>query len=148
MAPVSDAPVSVPVSQPRRLTGEFWRLIRMPFLAILLAFLVGALVIWFTSGSLATVAEAYIGLVRGAFVKQRGFSETLVASVPYIFLSLAVAVGFKTGLFNIGVEGQFTIGSVCAAWAGMAFSGLPAIIHLPLVLLTGALGGAVWAAFP
>jgi simple sugar transport system permease protein len=121
---------------------------RMPFLAILLAFAVGALVIWFTSGSLATVAEAYIGLLRGAFIKQRGFSETLVATIPYVFLSLAVAVGFKTGLFNIGIEGQFTIGSVCAAWAGVAFSGLPAIIHLPLVLLTGALGGAAWAAFP
>jgi general nucleoside transport system permease protein len=145
---VSDAPVSVSASQRMRPIGEFWRLIRMPFLAILLACLIGALVIWSTSGSLATVAEAYIGLVRGAFIKQRGFSETLVATVPYVFLSLAVAVGFKTGLFNIGVEGQFTIGSVCAAWAGVAFGGLPAVVHIPLVVLTGALGGAVWAAFP
>ncbi len=145
---MSDAPVSAPPPAARRLVAELWHLIRMPSLAILLAFVVGALVIWFTSGSLATVADAYIGLLRGAFIKQRGFSETLVATVPYVFLSLAVAVGFKTGLFNIGVEGQFTVGSVCAAWAGVAFSGLPAMIHLPLVLLIGALGGALWAAFP
>jgi ABC-type uncharacterized transport system permease subunit len=146
---MSNIPVARPVIQPwKRIAGEFWRLIKMPVLAILLAFAVGVVVIWLTSGSLATVGEAYYGLVRGAFFKQRAFSETLVATIPYIFLSLAVAVGFKTGLFNIGVEGQFTIGSVCAAWAGVAFSGLPAIIHLPLVLLVGALGGAAWAAFP
>ncbi len=64
--------------------------------------------------------EAYCGLIRGAFFKQRGFSETLVATVPYIFLSLGVAVGFKSGLFNIGVEGQFYIGAISAAWVGPA----------------------------
>jgi simple sugar transport system permease protein len=132
----------------KRYAFEIWRLVKMPVLAILLAFLIGMLVIWFTSGSLLTVAEAYGGLARGALFKQRGFSETIVATVPYVFLSLAVAVGFKTGLFNIGVEGQFTIGSVCAAWAGVAFGSLPGIILLPLVLLAGALGGAAWAAFP
>lgn len=125
-----------------------WLALKMPLLAILLAFVAGALVIWVTSGSLVTVGEAYYGLLRGAFFKQRGFSETLVATIPYVLLSLAVSVGFKTGLFNIGVEGQFTIGSICAAWAGAAFSGLPAIIHLPLTLLAGALGGAIWAAVP
>ena len=65
--------------------------------------------------------------------------------MPYILLSLAVAVGFKSGLFNIGAEGQFYIGAIGAAWAGVAFNGLPAIILLPLCLLMGALGGAIWA---
>ena len=139
---MSNAPA--PVALGRKL----WRWSSMPLLAILLAFAIGGLVIWVTSGSLITVVDAYVGLLRGAFFKQRGFSETLVATIPYVFLSLAVAVAFKTGLFNIGVEGQFTIGSVCAAWAGVTFGGLPAIIHLPLVLLIGALGGAIWAAFP
>ena len=145
---MSDSPVTVPFFQWRLIPRRLWRLIRMPLLAILLAFAIGGLVIWVTSGSLTTVLDAYVGLARGAFFKQRGFSETLVAAIPYVFLSLAVAVGFKTGLFNIGVEGQFTIGSVCAAWAGVAFAGLPAIFHLPLVLLIGALGGAIWAAIP
>ena len=54
--------------------------------------------------------------------------------------SPAVALGFKAGLFNIGVEGQFTIGAICAAWAGQAVYGLPAIVHLPLTLLAGAVG--------
>lgn len=145
---MANTPAPVRAFDWRELPRTFWRVMHMPLLAIFLAFVVGALVIWFTSGSLATVTDAYIGLVRGAFLKQRGFSETLVAAIPYVFLSLAVAVSFKTGLFNIGIEGQFTIGSICAAWAGVAFAGLPAIILLPLVLLSGALGGAVWAAFP
>lgn len=122
--------------------------ISMPGLATLLAFLGGALIIWITSGSLGTVLAAYEGMLNGAFFKTRGFSETLVATIPYVFLGLALALGFKAGLFNIGVEGQFFIGSVSAAWAGAAFAGLPAIILLPLVLLAGAIGGAIWAAIP
>ncbi|MBN2148792.1 MAG: ABC transporter permease [Anaerolineales bacterium] len=124
-----------------------------PALAILTAFLIGALLILLTSdGSIidrfVTVGEAYWGMVDGALFKVRGLSETLVATVPYVLLSLAVAVGFKTGLFNIGVEGQFTIGAICAAVAGAATKDLPGILHLPLALIAGALGGAAWAAGP
>jgi simple sugar transport system permease protein len=124
----------------------------------LTAFLIGALVIFFTSwitthsisGSLNTVIEAYAGLFRGAFTKQRGFSESLVATVPYIFLSLGLAIGFKAGLFNIGVEGQFYIGAIAVAWVGAipALRSLPAIVFLPLIILAGALGGGLWAAIP
>lgn len=120
----------------------------MPLLAIITAFVLGGIVIWVTSGSFATVVEAYSGLVRGAFFKQRGLSESLVATVPYIFLSLGVAVGFKSGLFNIGVEGQFYIGAVAAAWAGVSFGQLPEIIYLPLVILAAMIGGGIWAAIP
>jgi simple sugar transport system permease protein len=117
----------------------------MPLLAILTAFILGAIVIWVTSGSLVTVGEAYIGLLRGAFFKQRGFSETLVATIPYVLLSLAVGVGFKSGLFNIGAEGQFYIGAIGAAFVGVALKELPGILLLPLSLLAGAVGGAIWA---
>ena len=120
----------------------------MPLLATATAFVLGAIVIWITSGSLETVFQAYSGLIRGAFIKERGLSESLVATVPYILLSLGVAVGFKSGLFNIGVEGQFYIGAVCAAFIGQVTTSLPAVVHLPLVLLAGAVGGAIWAAIP
>ncbi len=120
----------------------------MPALATLLAFLGGALIILVTSGSIQTVIAAYAGMINGAFFKTRGFSETLVAMTPYVFLGLGLAVGFKAGLFNIGVEGQFYIGAISAVWAGLLFPGLPAIVYLPLVLLAGALGGAIWAGIP
>ncbi|HEX7433782.1 MAG TPA: hypothetical protein VF326_08995 [Anaerolineaceae bacterium] len=119
-----------------------------PLLSIAIAFIIGGLVIWLTSGSFQTMLQAYEGLLKGAFLKQRGLSETLVATIPYIFLSLAVAVGFKTGLFNIGVEGQFYIGAICAAYVGQVLPNVPAIIHLPLTLLAAVLGGALWAGIP
>jgi simple sugar transport system permease protein len=120
----------------------------MPALALATALILGAVVIFVTTGRLETVGEAYWGLLRGAFIKERGFSESLVAAIPYVFLSLGLALGFKTGLFNIGVEGQFYMGAIAAAWAGQAITGVPAIIHLPLTLLAGALGGALWAGIP
>ena len=120
----------------------------MPALAMFLGFAGGALIIWITSASLETVFVAYAGMINGAFFKTRGFSETLVAMTPYIWLSLGLAVGFKAGLFNIGAEGQFYIGAISAAWAGIVFTGLPTFIHLPLVILAGALGGAIWAGIP
>jgi general nucleoside transport system permease protein len=120
----------------------------MPALATLMAFIGGALIIWVTSGSLGTVAAAYEGMINGAFFKTRALTETLVAMTPYVFLGLGLAIGFKAGLFNIGVEGQFYIGAISAVWAGILFPDLPAFIHLPFVLLAGALGGAIWAGIP
>ncbi|MBP7031707.1 MAG: ABC transporter permease [Anaerolineaceae bacterium] len=76
------------------------------------------------------------------------FLESLVQSTPYIFTGLAVAVGFRSGLFNIGVEGQLFIGAAAATYVGYAITGLPGIIHMPLALLAGALGGAFWAFIP
>ena len=83
--------------------------------------------------------------IRRAF---NPFLESLVVSTPYIFAGLAVAVGFRAGVFNIGVEGQLFIGAVAATYVGYALKGLPAIIHLPLAILAGALGGAVWGFIP
>lgn len=146
---MSDKPVGTqsPSFPWNALYRQIWGSMKMPLLAILTAFILGGFIIWITSGSLPTVFEAYYGMIRGALIKERGLSESLVATVPYILLSLAVAVGFKSGLFNIGAEGQFYIGAIGAAWAGVAFSGygLPAIIFLPLALGVGALGGAIWA---
>ena len=76
------------------------------------------------------------------------FTESLATVTPYILAGLAVAVGFKCGLFNIGAEGQFGIGALCSAFVGYSIKGLPMYIHLPLALLAGALGGAIWGAIP
>jgi general nucleoside transport system permease protein len=74
--------------------------------------------------------------------------ESLVSSVPYIFAGLAVALGFRAGLFNIGAEGQLFVGAIFAAFAGYAITGLPAILHIPLALLAGAVGGGIWGFIP
>jgi ABC-type uncharacterized transport system permease subunit len=75
-------------------------------------------------------------------------SESLVASTPYIFAGLAVALGFICGLFNIGAEGQIYVGAMAAAFVGYSVTGLPWIIHMPLTFLAGALAGAVWGGIP
>lgn len=73
-------------------------------------------------------------------------SESLTNSVPYIFAGLAVALGFRCGLFNIGVEGQILIGGLASVWVGYTITSLPWFIHLPLALVVGALAGALWSA--
>jgi simple sugar transport system permease protein len=83
--------------------------------------------------------------IRRAF---NPFFESLVAATPYIFGGLAVALGFRTGLFNIGVEGQIFVGAIFSAFIGYSVKGLPAIIHIPLALLAGALGGGLWGLIP
>jgi general nucleoside transport system permease protein len=76
------------------------------------------------------------------------FLESLVQATPYIFAGLAVALGFRAGLFNIGVEGQLFMGAAFATYVGYAVTGLPSYIHMPLALLAGALGGAIWGFIP
>src|SRR5258708_26282523 len=76
------------------------------------------------------------------------FTESPVTATPYIFAGLAVAVGFRCGLFNIGAEGQFYLGALGSAFIGYKLVGWPWYIHLPLALLGGAFAGAVWGAIP
>lgn len=76
------------------------------------------------------------------------FTESLVTATPYIFAGLSVALGFRCGLFNIGAEGQFFMGALASAFVGYSLKGLPMIVHLPLAILAGALGGAIWGMIP
>jgi len=117
----------------------------VPVLAVFTALLVGAVVIRATG---ADVLKAYQGLFEGALGSPRGIAETLVITTPYTLAGLAVALGFRCGLFNIGAEGQFYAGALLSVWVGFGVKGLPAYIHLPLAVLAGALGGAVWGAIP
>lgn len=76
------------------------------------------------------------------------FFESLVQATPYILAGLAVALGFRVGLFNIGAEGQIFVGALVSVWAGTHIHGLPQWIHAPLALLLGGLGGALWGFIP
>lgn len=76
------------------------------------------------------------------------FTESLATATPYIFAGLAVAIGFRCGLFNIGAEGQFFMGALGSAYIGYTFIGLPWFIHLPFALLGGAVAGAIWGSIP
>lgn len=89
----------------------------------------------------------YIALWNGIFGDVYSIGETIRQISPYILAGLAVAFAFRSGLFNIGVEGQLIVGWFAAAYVGMAFE-LPKIIHLPLALIAAALAGALWGLIP
>ena len=78
----------------------------------------------------------------------KALGRTLEKATPLIFSGLAVAFGFKAGLFNIGAQGQLLFGAIVAAALGFGIEGLPAIIHIPLALLGGGLAGALYGAIP
>jgi ABC-type uncharacterized transport system permease subunit len=131
------------------------RAILLPFLSIFTALLVGGVIIWLSGPKLngdwfgvKFVLDGYAGLFLGAFGTQKAIVGTLVRATPLIFAGLAVALAFRCGLFNIGVEGQLALGALFAAWVGVNLTGLPAILHLPLTLLAGALGGFLWGMIP
>ncbi|MCC7367942.1 MAG: ABC transporter permease [Chloroflexi bacterium] len=90
---------------------------------------------------------AYGGLWEGSFGRVASISETLVWATPYILAGLAVGLAFRGGLFNIGAEGQLSVGALVSAWVGFGVSGVPWPLHLLVALAAGALAGAAWAGF-
>lgn len=99
------------------------------------------------SGFGESSALLFTSIWKGSFGQSAQFIETLVFSTPLIFTGLAHAVAFKTGLFNIGVEGQFIIGMLTASLIGL-IPGLPGFIHIILIMLGGIIGGGIWAGIP
>jgi general nucleoside transport system permease protein len=95
-----------------------------------------------------SVTAAYIALVRGALGGTSQLSETLIAATPLILTGLAVAVPLRAGLFNIGAEGQLVAGGVFAGFVGFSLVGWPLAVHLPLAILAGLLGGALYGWIP
>lgn len=122
-----------------------WRTVSVPLAAVLLAILIGAIIL-VVSG--ANPLTAYVALIQGAFGNMNAFGRTLEKATPLILSGLAVAFGFKAGLFNIGAQGQLLFGAITAAALGFGIDGLPAVIHIPLALIGGGLAGALYGAIP
>lgn len=116
----------------------------VPVLAVLLGIIVGTIIMLITGYD---AGAAFIALWDGAFGDIYYTGETIRQVTPYILAGLAVGFAFKTGLFNIGVEGQLIVGWLAAVWVGVAFE-LPKVIHLPLAVLAAAAAGALWAFIP
>lgn len=118
--------------------------ILVPLFSVILGLLVGA-IIMLVSGYNPIIG--YKALWDGIFGDMYTIGETLRQITPYLLAGLAVAFAFRSGLFNIGVEGQLIVGWFAAAYVGIAFE-LPKIIHLPLAILAAAAAGALWGFVP
>jgi general nucleoside transport system permease protein len=92
--------------------------------------------------------EVYSSILEASLGSIDGVGYVLAIATPLIFSALAVAICFKGGLFNIGVEGQYLIGMVTAAWAALELGFLPGPVHVVVVLIAAMLGGMAWAAIP
>ncbi|TDW98841.1 ABC transporter permease [Kribbella sp. VKM Ac-2566] len=159
------APVPAPpAKEPQRGAGlPSWAVQGLVSLsAIVLALLVGAILIiigddqvqkavgYFgaapmdtLSAALTAVGEAYKSLAVGALGGWTPISESLTQATPLICGGLAVSLAFRTGLFNIGAQGQLIAGAILASYVGFAWH-LPPVLHLIVAIVAGLIGGALW----
>ena len=149
--------------------------IGVPFLTVVLAFLIGGVVVLITSGKnpLTTYQAIFEGAGLNWFLEVGSYElrvpftdahipfpwnvndiestaafnlqQTLIAFVPLVLTGLAVAFAFRCGMFNIGTQGQYLAGSIFAVWIGSELPGLPGLVHVLVAAIVGALAGALWA---
>ena len=128
----------------------------VPLLTTLLAFLAGGLVMLVTgSDPIATYEAIWKGTGLQWFfpwttggdrtLAASNLQQTLIITTPLILTGLAVAFAFRAGLFNIGGNGQYIVGSVAAVWVGSSFAGMPGFLHILLAVLAACAAGAFWA---
>ena len=107
---------------------------------VILGFLVGAIFL--------VVMGLDVGAAYGRLLKSlsniKNISYVIVYAIPYIVTGLSVAFSFKTGVFNIGAEGQVVVGSMAAAGVGILFGHLPKIVLIPLCFMAAMCAGALW----
>jgi simple sugar transport system permease protein len=127
--------------------------LKLALIAVVLGFLLGSLIVLFTGKNPLHMLNAMVrsvtgfDFIRGGGLNPRLIGEFLVQSLPIMLTGLSVGFAFRTGLFNIGAEGQLMMGSMAATSAALLITA-PKFIHLPLVLLAAMAAGALWGAVP
>ena len=111
-----------------------------------LAALIGALLIGaiFILLAKSDPVRAYKVMLTGPFSSSFGLTETLVRTTPLLLTGLGIIISFRSGVLNIGGEGQILIGAIAAAGVALKFESLPSLVLFPLVLLSGAAAGGIW----
>ena len=122
------------------------------FLRGRLAAAIGAVIVGFVISAIVLAAagyspiETFAQLFNGAFGKPKYIANVIIKATPILLTGVSVAFAFKTGLFNIGAEGQYIVGTVLASIVGIKLN-LPMPLQIPVVLAAGILGGAALGAF-
>jgi len=136
-------------ADPMRIVRGWWAIqpVIVTFLALVLAVVVGALLMVAVG---VNPFEAYWALLRGMYGSPSRVAGSAARSVPFIGSALALAFAMRAGLFNIGAQGQLLVGGVTAAWVGSWswMFDVPSIVAVPLVVLAGFAGGALWGGIP
>jgi general nucleoside transport system permease protein len=127
----------------KRLKPPWWIKILVFFISLIMAFVIGGIVM---ACLRIPPIEAYRQMLGGAFGSAYGLSETLVKAIPLMIMGLGVAIAFRMVLWNIGAEGQYCMGGLCACGLALALPGLHSSLMIPLMIAAGFLGGALWGA--
>jgi general nucleoside transport system permease protein len=155
--PFEEEAMEASLTSPARLTAYLRRGgVIVPILTALIAFLVAGIVVLLTGHDpLSTYSAIFKGTgLNWLFPWVSGterasaaleLQQTLIQTTALILVGLAVAFAFRAGLFNIGGQGQYTMGAIVAVWVGSSFSGMPAVLHIILAIALAALAGAFWA---
>lgn len=130
------------------MTGRFSRLnilaVSAPFIGFVAALFILLLIVLAVGETPANAVEAIARMAAGNASR---LATVLSQAIPLYLAGIAVAVAFRAGVFNIGAEGQYFVGGLVGALAGIYFN-LPAFLHVPVVVLFSMIGGAMWAAVP
>jgi len=129
------------------MTGKFNFFYRtvIILLAVASAMLAGAIILW-TIG--ADVTTTYSVIILEPLKNRIQIGEVIIRAIPLTVIALGISVAYRSGIINIGAEGQMAMGILAATAAALAFPGLPKAVLLPLALIAGALGGAAWGFIP
>jgi simple sugar transport system permease protein len=114
-------------------------------LAVAAAMLAGALILW-TIG--ADVTKTYSVIIFEPLKNKIQIGEVIIRAIPLTVIALGLSVAYRSGIINIGAEGQMAMGIIAATAVALAFPGLPKAVLLPLALTAGAIGGAAWGFIP
>ena len=117
----------------------------LPLLATLAALGVGAVMLQLLG---ANPVQAYSALLNGAFGSQNAVADTIVRATPLLLVALGICIAFRAGVINIGGEGQLVAGAILATLIGLKMPDAPGIVIIPLALIAGFVGGAIWGGIP
>jgi simple sugar transport system permease protein len=114
-------------------------------LSLVAALLLGAVMMLVLG---ANPINGYNAMIVGAFDGSYALGSTAVQAAPLLLVAVGICVAFRANVFNIGGEGQLAMGGLAGSATALALPHLPSVVLIPLVLLAGAAGGAVWGAIP
>jgi general nucleoside transport system permease protein len=152
-APTGDAAEASPLL--RWFTGRAGGVL-VPLAAAVLAFFVGGVIVAITEGSVTAPFEAYGAIFNGTGLNPFShfgdesagawldLQQTLIIFTPLVLTAIAVAFAFRCGMFNIGGQGQYLVGSFAALYVGTSLEGMSTLAHIVLATLAALVAGAVW----
>lgn len=132
------------ILEPRAQPSQFMRW-TAPLIAILATLIVGSFLFWMLDKS---PIESFRVFFVEPLTSSYGWSELLIKASPLILIAEGLAIGFRARIYNIGAEGQLIIGALLGGGVAIHFNGVEAGWVVPLMVLAGAVGGALWGALP